>query len=83
MVSRRLTAVSSLLAQDPGEAEALAGALREAVLNAVLHADYFSRGGLTIQRTAAELTVSNGGLLPGFTGTGPGRAGGRSPGTGG
>ena len=63
MVSRRLTAVSSLLAQDPGEGEALAGALREAVLNAVLHADYFSRGGLTIQRTAAELTVSNGGLL--------------------
>lgn len=47
----------------PGEGEALAGALREAVLNAVLHADYFSRGGLTIQRTAAELTVSNGGLL--------------------
>ncbi|MFR5026038.1 MAG: hypothetical protein ACLTC3_07600 [Evtepia gabavorous] len=41
----------------------MAGALREAVLNAVLHADYFSRGGLTIQRTAAELTVSNGGLL--------------------
>ena len=63
MVSHRLTAVSSLLAQDPGEGEALAGALREAVLNAVLHADYFSRGGLTIQRTAAELTVSNGGLL--------------------
>ena len=63
MVSRRLTAVSSLLAQDPGGGEALAGALREAVLNAVLHADYFSRGGLTIQRTAAELTVSNGGLL--------------------
>ena len=30
MVSRRLTAVSSLLAQDPGEGEALAGALREA-----------------------------------------------------
>ena len=33
-------------------------------------------GGLTIQRTAAELTVSNGGSAPGFTGTGPGRAGG-------
>ena len=63
MVSRRLTAVSALLAATPAGRDALAGAMREAVLNAILHADYFSRGGLTIQRTAGELTVSNGGLL--------------------
>ena len=63
MVSRRLTAVSALLAAAPAGRDALAGAMREAVLNAILHADYFSRGGLTIQRTAGELTVSNGGLL--------------------
>jgi len=37
--------------------------MREAVLNAILHADYFSRGGLAILRTAGKLTVSNGGLL--------------------
>lgn len=63
MVSRRLTAVSALLEANPADRDALAGAMREAVLNAVLHADYFSRGGLTIQRTAGELTVSNDGLL--------------------
>lgn len=63
MVTRRLTAVSALLAQDPAERERLAGAMREAVLNAILHADYFSRGGLAILRTAGKLTVSNGGLL--------------------
>lgn len=63
MVSRRLAAVSALLAQTPGERAALAGAMREAVLNALLHADYFSRGGLTIRRRAGELLVSNGGLL--------------------
>ena len=62
MVTRRLTAVSALLAQDPAERERLAGAMREAVLNAILHADYFSRGGLAILRTAGKLTVSNGGL---------------------
>ena len=63
MVSHRLTAVSALLAQTPREREELAGAMREAVLNAILHADYFSRGGLTIRRRAGELLVSNGGLL--------------------
>ena len=63
MGTRRLTAVSALLAQDPAERERLAGARREAVLNAILHADYFSRGGLAILRTAGKLTVSNGGLL--------------------
>lgn len=63
MVSRRLTAVSALLAEEAEEETALAGALREAVLNAILHADYFSRGGLTICRRAGELLVSNGGLL--------------------
>lgn len=63
MVSRRLAAVSALLADTPADREALAGALREAVLNAILHADYFSRGGLTIHRTADTLTVTNGGLL--------------------
>ena len=65
MVSHRLTAVSALLAQTPREREELAGAMREAVLNAILHADYFSRGGLTIRRRAGELLVSNGGLLRG------------------
>ncbi len=63
MVSHRLTAVSALLAQTPREREELAGAMREAVLNAILHADYFCRGGLTIRRRAGELLVSNGGLL--------------------
>lgn len=63
LVSRRLAAVSALLAQSPGEEAALAEAMREAVLNAILHADYFSRGGLTILRAADKLTVSNGGLL--------------------
>ena len=63
LVSRRLGAVSALLAQEAGEQAALAGAMREAVLNAILHADYFSRGGLHILRTDTALTVSNGGLL--------------------
>lgn len=61
LVSRRLTAVSSLLAE--GNRDELAAAMREAVLNAILHADYFSRGGLTIQRTDTALQVTNGGLL--------------------
>ena len=61
VVSRRLTAVSALL--DPDAQEDLAAAMREAVLNAILHADYFSRGGLIIQRTDTELHVTNGGLL--------------------
>lgn len=63
MAAHRLTAVSALLAAHPADRDALAGAMREAVLNAILHADYFSRGGLMIQRTAGELTVSNDGLL--------------------
>ena len=63
LVSRRLGAVSALLAQEAGEQAALAGAMREAVLNAILHADYFSRGGLHILRTDTALTVTNGGLL--------------------
>ena len=58
LVSRRLGAVSALLAQEAGEQAALAGAMREAVLNAILHADYFSRGGLHILRTDAALTVT-------------------------
>jgi predicted HTH transcriptional regulator len=61
LVSRRLTAVSSLLTKD--HPEDLAAALREAVLNAILHADYFSRGGLTIRRTRDRLQVENAGLL--------------------
>jgi predicted HTH transcriptional regulator len=61
LVSRRLTAVSSLLTKD--HPEDLAAALREAVLNAILHADYFSRGGLTIRRTHDRLQVENAGLL--------------------
>lgn len=63
LVSRRLGAVSALLAQSAEERETLAGAMREAVLNAILHADYFSRGGLHILRTDTSLTVTNGGLL--------------------
>lgn len=63
LVSRRLGAVSALLTQEAGEQAALAGAMREAVLNAILHADYFSRGGLHILRTDTALTVTNGGLL--------------------
>lgn len=63
LVSRRLTAVSALLADDPSARNALAASLREAVLNAILHADYFSGSGLTILRTDRSLQVSNGGLL--------------------
>ena len=63
MTARRLTAVSALLSDEPRQREELAAAMREAVLNAILHADYFSRGGLTILRRAGELLVSNGGLL--------------------
>lgn len=62
-VSRRLTAVSALLAEGSAPREELAAAMREAVLNAILHADYFGGGGLTIQRTDTELQVTNGGLL--------------------
>lgn len=63
MVTARLNAVSALLTEDPAEAQELAGAMREAVRNAVLHADYFGKGGLTIRLTEEGLTVSNGGLL--------------------
>ena len=62
-VSRRLTAVSALLAEGSAAQADLAAAMKEAVLNAILHADYFGGGGLTIQRTDAELQVTNGGLL--------------------
>ena len=61
VVSRRLTAVCALL--DREARDDLAAAMREAVLNAILHADYFSRGGLLIQRTDTKLEISNGGLL--------------------
>lgn len=63
MTARRLTAVAALLEKDPRRRDNLAAAMREAVLNAILHADYFSRGGLMIQRTDTRLQVSNGGLL--------------------
>ena len=63
MVTARLSAVSSLLAQEPAERAELAGAMREAVRNAVLHADYFGKGGLTIELTGEGLKVTNGGLL--------------------
>ena len=63
MVTARLSAVSSLLAQEPAERAELAGAMREAVRNAVLHADYFGKGGLTIQLAEDGLKVTNGGLL--------------------
>ena len=63
MTAARLTAVSALLAEDPAEAGELADSLREAVRNAVLHADYFGRGGLAIRLTDSGLRVTNGGLL--------------------
>ena len=63
MVTARLTALSALLIQDPAAEDELAGAMREAVRNAVLHADYFSPGGLTIRLTEEGLKVSNAGLL--------------------
>ena len=63
MVTARLAAVAALLEADAARRAQLAAAFREAVGNAVLHADYFSKGGLVIQRTATELRVSNGGLL--------------------
>lgn len=63
MVTARLAAVSSLLAEDPAGGAELSGAMREAVRNAVLHADYFGKGGLTIELTGDGLKVTNGGLL--------------------
>ena len=62
-VARRLSAVSTLLAEDPDTRTSLAAAMREAVLNAILHADYFGSSGLNIQRTDSQLEVTNGGLL--------------------
>ncbi len=62
-VARRLTAVSALLAEDGPTRRELAAAMKEAVLNAILHADYFGGGGLTIQRTDRALQVTNSGLL--------------------
>ena len=62
-VSRRLDAVSALLTQDPSARHDLAAAMKEAVLNAILHADYFAPGGLTIRRTDEKLQVENPGLL--------------------
>jgi hypothetical protein len=38
-------------------------AMKEAVMNAILHADYFAPGGLTIRRTDDTLQVENPGLL--------------------
>ncbi len=62
-VSRRLDAVSALLTQDRAQQTDLAAAMKEAVLNAILHADYFGAGGLTIRRTDENLQVENPGLL--------------------
>lgn len=63
MVSARLAAVSALLGADPAQGKELAGAMKEAVRNAVLHADYFGKGGLTICLDDTGLTVTNEGLL--------------------
>ena len=62
-VARRLDAACALLTQDWEERHALADAMKEAVLNAILHADYFAPGGLTIRRTDETLRVENPGLL--------------------
>ncbi|MBR2491416.1 MAG: putative DNA binding domain-containing protein [Ruminiclostridium sp.] len=62
-VARRLDAVSALLTQDWEARHELADAMKEAVLNAILHADYFAPGGLTIRRTDDTLQVENPGLL--------------------
>lgn len=63
MSAARLAAVSRLLGKDPAEGAELAEAMGEAVRNAVLHADYFGKGGLVIRRAEDGLTVTNEGLL--------------------
>ena len=61
-VSRRLTAIS-VRHYGTVQSVELASALREATLNALLHADYFSGEGLIILRTADALRITNSGLL--------------------
>ncbi len=63
MTASRLTAAAALLEPDRDARDALAAALREALLNAILHADYFGNGTLDVHWTASGLAVSNGGLL--------------------
>ena len=58
MVSRRLTAVSSLLAQDPGEGEALAGALRDMGGAVLVGTQSFGKG---IMQT--NYPLNNGGMF--------------------
>ena len=62
-VARRLDAAAALLSQDTAARQDLAAAMKEAVMNAILHADYFAPGGLTIRRTDDTLQVENPGLL--------------------
>ena len=63
MTASRLTAAAALLEPDRSARDALAAALREALLNAILHADYFGNGTLDVHWTPSGLAVSNGGLL--------------------
>ncbi len=61
--ARRLTALSILHTADQEKAAFIAGALREAAGNAILHADYFGGGGLQILRTRDALWVKNPGAF--------------------
>lgn len=61
--ARRLTALSILHTVDQEKAAFIAGALREAAGNAMLHADYFGGGGLTILRTRDALWITNPGAF--------------------
>lgn len=63
--SRRLTALALRHAQDPQRAASVAMGLREAVANAILHADYNEGGGLTILGGCGVLKVQNPGAFRG------------------